>query len=185
MFQTVHHDLWDMDVPAQPALVDLPIGGQTVPALVQSTKTGNIFVLDRRTGKPIVPVDERAVPGGRGAGRPRCRRRSPSRRLTLMPLRRVREADMWGATMLDQLLCRIAFQKLRYDGPFTPPSTAGHARLSRAISASWTGAAWPIDPVRGIAFANPDYMALRRQADRKNAPPNGRRAETEPGPQPQ
>ena len=54
--------------PPQPALIDLPIGGQMVPALVQSTKTGNIFVLDRRTGQPIIPVEEKPVPGGAAPG---------------------------------------------------------------------------------------------------------------------
>ncbi|MEJ7661846.1 MAG: PQQ-binding-like beta-propeller repeat protein [Hymenobacter sp.] len=62
IYQTVHHDLWDMDVPAQPALVDLTLPGRgRVPALVQSTKTGNLFVLDRRTGKPIFPAPERSA----------------------------------------------------------------------------------------------------------------------------
>ncbi len=78
VFQTVHHDLWDMDVPAQPALIDLPVGGAMVPALVQTTKTGNIFVLDRRTGKPVVPVRSGRCPAIRRLAI-RCRRRSPSR----------------------------------------------------------------------------------------------------------
>ena len=69
MFQTVHHDLWDMDVPAQPALIDLDLPGRgRVPALVQSTKTGNIFVLDRRTGAPLQAVVERPVPRGAAPG---------------------------------------------------------------------------------------------------------------------
>ena len=130
MFQTVHHDLWDMDVPAQPALIDLPIGGATVPALVQTTKTGNIFVLDRRTGKPIVPGHERAVPGNAAPG-DRVSPTQPFSALTLMPLARVREADMWGATMLDQLGCRIAFRKLRYDGAVHAAFDPGQPGLSR------------------------------------------------------
>src|SRR4029079_8541555 len=124
VFQTVHHDLWDMDVPAQPALVDLPIGGQMVPALVQSTKTGNIFVLDRRTGKPLIPVEERPVPGGPAPG-DWVAPTQPFSHPSFMPLHPVRERDMWGATMLDQLTCRIAFRRMRYDGPFTPPSLQG------------------------------------------------------------
>jgi quinoprotein glucose dehydrogenase len=158
VFQTVHHDLWDMDVPAQPALVDLPIRGAMVPALVQTTKTGNIFVLDRRTGTPIIPVDEKAVPGGPAPG-DRLSPTQPFSRLTLMPLDRVREADMWGATMLDQLACRIAFKGMRYDGPFTPPSLQGTFVFPGNFGVmDWGGMA--IDPVRGIAFANPDYMAF-------------------------
>ncbi|HEV7283825.1 MAG TPA: PQQ-binding-like beta-propeller repeat protein, partial [Kaistia sp.] len=64
VFQTVHHDLWDYDVPAQPSLVDLTVGGHTVPALVQPTKQGELFVLDRRTGEPVLPVEEVPVPQG-------------------------------------------------------------------------------------------------------------------------
>lgn len=158
VFQTVHHDLWDMDVPAQPALVDLPIGGKTVPALIQTTKTGNIFVLDRRTGTPIIPVDEKPVPGGPAPG-DHLSPTQPFSRLSLMPQGHVREADMWGATMLDQLSCRIAFRGMRYDGPFTPPSLQGTFVFPGNFGVmDWGGMA--IDPVRGIAFANPDYMAF-------------------------
>lgn len=158
VYQTVHHDLWDMDVPAQPALVDLPIRGSMVPALVQTTKTGNIFVLDRRTGTPIIPVDEKRVPGGPAPG-DRLSPTQPFSRLSLMPLDRVREADMWGATMIDQLACRIAFRGMRYDGPFTPPSLQGTFVFPGNFGVmDWGGMA--IDPVRGIAFANPDYMAF-------------------------
>lgn len=173
VFQTVHHDLWDMDVPAQPALLDLPVGGQSVPALVQSTKTGNIFVLDRRTGQPIVPVEERAVPGNPAPG-DRVSPTQPFSALTFMPLGRVREADMWGATMLDQLLCRVAFKGMRYEGAFTPPSTQGTLVYPGNFGVmDWGGMA--IDPVRKVAFANPSYMAFvdqlteTRPADEKKA----------------
>ncbi|MFL6721914.1 MAG: membrane-bound PQQ-dependent dehydrogenase, glucose/quinate/shikimate family [Sphingomonas sp.] len=157
-YQTVHHDLWDMDVPAQPALIDLPIGGASVPALVQTTKTGNIFVLDRRTGRPIVAVDERPVPGGPAPG-DHLSPTQPFSRLSLMPQGRVREADMWGATMLDQLGCRITLRKLRNDGPFTPPSLKGTLVFPGNFGVmDWGGMAY--DPARGLAFANPDYMAF-------------------------
>jgi len=158
VFQTVHHDLWDMDVPAQPALVDLPIGGQMVPALVQSTKTGNIFVLDRRTGKPVIPVEERKVPGNAAPG-DWVAPTQPFSHASFMPLDPVHERDMWGATMLDQLTCRIAFRKMRYEGPFTPPSLQGTLVYPGNFGVmDWGGMA--IDPVRGIAFANPSYMAF-------------------------
>jgi quinoprotein glucose dehydrogenase len=176
VYQTVHHDLWDMDVPAQPALLDLPVGGQMVPALVQTTKTGNIFVLDRRTGRPVVPVTERRVPGNAAPG-DHTSPTQPYSALTLMPKQRVREADMWGATMLDQVLCRIDFQKLRYDGPFTPPSVQGSLVFPGNFGVmDWGGMA--IDPVRKIAFANPSYMAFvdkltaKRPADMQKAETN-------------
>jgi quinoprotein glucose dehydrogenase len=176
VYQTVHHDLWDMDVPAQPALLDLPVGGQMVPALVQTTKTGNIFVLDRRTGRPIVSVTEKRVPGDAAPG-DHTSPTQPYSALTLMPKQRVREADMWGATMLDQVLCRIDFQKLRYDGPFTPPSVQGSLVFPGNFGVmDWGGMA--IDPVRKIAFANPSYMAFvdkltaKRPADMQKAETN-------------
>jgi quinoprotein glucose dehydrogenase len=158
VFQTVHHDLWDMDVPAQPALVDLPINGTMVPALVQSTKTGNIFILDRRTGKPVLPVVEKPVPQGAAPG-DWTAKTQPFSQASFMPQKFVTGADMWGATMLDQLMCRVAFQGMRYDGPFTPPSTKGSLVYPGNFGVmDWGGMA--IDPVRKVAFANPSYMAF-------------------------
>jgi quinoprotein glucose dehydrogenase len=159
VFQTVHHDLWDMDVPAQPALVDLNLPGRgRVPALVQSTKTGNIFVLDRRTGVPLHPVTERGVPGGAAKG-DYVSPSQPFSAVSFMPQERVRGSDMWGATILDQLACRIGFQRLRYQGAFTPPSTRGTFVFPGNFGVmDWGGMA--IDPVRQVAFANPNYMAF-------------------------
>jgi quinoprotein glucose dehydrogenase len=159
IFQTVHHDLWDMDVPAQPALVDLTVPGRgTVPALVQSTKTGNIFVLDRRTGVPVHPVTERAVPGGPAPG-DRLSPTQPYSAVSFFPDRPVREADMWGSTMFDQLACRITFRRMRYDGPFTPPSLKPTLVFPGNLGVmDWGGMA--IDPVRQVAFAHPNYMGF-------------------------
>jgi quinoprotein glucose dehydrogenase len=159
VYQTVHHDLWDMDVPAQPALVDLELPGRgRVPALVQSTKTGNIFVLDRRTGQPVFPVQERPVPGDPAAG-DRLSPTQPYSSVSFMPDQRVTEANMWGATMLDQLVCRISFKRLRYEGPYTPPSTQGSLVFPGNFGVmDWGGMA--IDPIRMVAFAHPNYMAF-------------------------
>ncbi|MFC6619801.1 membrane-bound PQQ-dependent dehydrogenase, glucose/quinate/shikimate family [Novosphingobium panipatense] len=159
VYQTVHHDLWDMDVPAQPALIDLDLPDRgRVPALVQSTKTGNLFVLDRRTGEPVFPVTERPVPGGAVAG-DRTSPTQPFSSVSLMPEKPVTEADMWGATMFDQLACRIAFQRLRYEGPFTPPSEQGTLVFPGNFGVmDWGGMAY--DPVRMIAIAHPNYIAF-------------------------
>jgi quinoprotein glucose dehydrogenase len=158
-YQTVHHDLWDMDVPAQPALVDIDVPGHgKVPALIQSTKTGNIFVLDRRTGTPIFPVEERKVPGGAAPG-DFTAPTQPFSSATFFPDRDIREADMWGATTFDQLLCRIAFRGMRYEGPYTPPSLKGTLVFPGNFGVmDWGGMAY--DPVRQIAFAHPNYMAF-------------------------
>lgn len=123
-YQTVHHDLWDYDVPAQPALYDIPDGkGGTIPALVQVTKTANIFMLDRRTGTPLTEVQERPVPQRNSEGDQTAPTQPFSVGMPYIGPRRLEEADMWGATLFDQLSCRIAFKSMRYDGPFTPPGT--------------------------------------------------------------
>lgn len=122
-FQTVHHDLWDYDVPSQPALYDVPDGhGGFLPALIQTTKRGEIFMLDRRNGKPIAQVEERAVPQGGAPGE----RLSPTQPYSVgMPsigTEPLSEQRMWGLSLLDQMVCRIEFRKARYEGQFTPPS---------------------------------------------------------------
>ncbi|MDF5890341.1 membrane-bound PQQ-dependent dehydrogenase, glucose/quinate/shikimate family [Pseudomonas syringae pv. syringae] len=122
-FQTVHHDLWDYDVPSQPALYDVPDGhGGTLPALIQTTKRGQIFMLDRRTGTPIADVQERPVPQG-GVGDDRLAPTQPySVGMPSIGTEPLSEKRMWGLTPLDQLVCRIDFRKSRYEGEFTPPS---------------------------------------------------------------
>ncbi|HZX78632.1 membrane-bound PQQ-dependent dehydrogenase, glucose/quinate/shikimate family [Lysobacter sp.] len=159
VFQTVHHDLWDMDVPAQPALIDLTLPGRgTVPALVQVTKTGNLFVLDRRTGQPVHPVREQPVPQGPAPG-DWTSPTQPVSSVTVAPPRPVREADMWGATMLGQMVCRIHFKRLRYEGPFTPPSLQGTLVFPGNFGVmDWGGMA--VDPVRQVAFAHPNYLGF-------------------------
>lgn len=121
-YQTVHHDVWDYDVPSQPMLLDLPDGaGGLMKALVQLTKRGQIFVLDRATGEPLHEVVELLTPGGPAPGE----WVTPTQPYSVMmpnigPLA-LNEKMMWGITPIDQMLCRIAFKKLRYDGDFTPP----------------------------------------------------------------
>jgi quinoprotein glucose dehydrogenase len=158
VFQTVHHDLWDMDIGGQPSLVDLDTAQGRRPALVASTKRGDIYVLDRRTGAPIIPAPERPVPQGAAPG-DRTSATQPFSALTFLPKRPLREADMWGATLFDQLACRIAFKSLRYDGIFTPPSVQGSLVYPGNFGVfDWGGVA--VDPQRQVAFVNPDYFAF-------------------------
>ncbi|MDG2005556.1 MAG: membrane-bound PQQ-dependent dehydrogenase, glucose/quinate/shikimate family [Novosphingobium sp.] len=124
-FQTVHNDLWDYDVPAQPVLFDLPMpNGTTMPALAQPTKQGDIFILDRRSGKPLTEVKELPAPKGSMASE-LYSPTQPSSTGFASPFdpTPLREKDMWGATPLDQLLCRIRFRSAHYEGRYTPPST--------------------------------------------------------------
>ncbi|WPB55855.1 membrane-bound PQQ-dependent dehydrogenase, glucose/quinate/shikimate family [Xylophilus sp. GOD-11R] len=122
-FQTVHHDRWDYDVPSQPALYDVPDGkGGTAPALIQTTKRGQIFMLDRRDGKPIAAVEERPVPQG-GVADDRSPPTQPySVGMPSIGTEPLSEKRMWGLTPFDQLICRIKFKQARYEGEFTPPS---------------------------------------------------------------
>lgn len=159
-FQTVHHDLWDYDVPSQPSLIDLTIKGQTVPALVQPTKQGEIFVLDRRNGSPVLPVTETRAPGGAAKG-DHTAPTQPVSALSFNP-RPLNGASMWGATLFDQLACRIQFRRLRYDGRFTPPSTDGSLIHPGNFGVfNWGGIA--VDPQRQIAFVTPASLAFVSQ----------------------
>ena len=156
-FQTVHHDLWDYDVPAQPSLIDLRVGSETIPALVQPTKQGELFVLDRRNGKPIVPVNERPAPQGAATG-DRTAPTQPVSGLSFDPPA-LKPSDMWGGTIFDQLACRIAFHRLRYEGRFTPPSTQGSLIYPGNFGVfNWGSIA--VDPQRQIAFTTPASLAF-------------------------
>jgi quinoprotein glucose dehydrogenase len=158
-FQTTHHDLWDMDVPAQPSLMDVTLAnGKTVPAIYVLTKTGNVFVLDRRNGEPIVPVTENAVPQSVARG-PQTRGEhyaptQPFSALSLAPQEKLTDKDMWGATMLDQLMCRVIFKRLNYDGIYTPPSENGTLVFPGNLGVfEWGGMS--VNRDRQVALMNP------------------------------
>jgi membrane-bound PQQ-dependent dehydrogenase (glucose/quinate/shikimate family) len=177
-FQTVHHDLWDYDVPAQPVLADLPDGrGGFRPALIQATKRGEIFVLDRATGKPIFPVEERPAPQGAAHGD----RTAPTQPYSSISVRPpdLTEAQMWGVTPLDQLWCRIAFRKARYEGLFTPPGerpTINHPGSFGSIS--WGGVT--IDESRSILVSNKSAVAHYMQLIPRDKAPESARRRTDP-----
>src|SRR5690606_24607364 len=156
-FQTVHHDLWDYDIPSQPSLLDLTIDGVTVPALVQPTKQGEIFVLDRRNGEPLLPVTEKPYPQGAAEG-DYTAPTQPVSALSFDPPP-LTGRSMWGATLFDQLACRIEFQSLRYEGRYTPPSTQGTLVYPGNLGVfNWGGVA--VDPQRQVVFATPTYLAF-------------------------
>lgn len=121
-FQTVHHDIWDYDLPSQPALMDVPDGdGGTVKAVLQTTKRGQIFLLNRETGEPLAEVEEKPVPQNGAAPEETLSPTQPySVGMPTIGAETLTEAKMWGLTMFDQLACRIEFRQLRYDGDFTP-----------------------------------------------------------------
>jgi quinate dehydrogenase (quinone) len=125
-FQTTHHDIWDYDVPSQPVLVDLRNeDGSVTPAVVAPTKRGELFLLDRRDGKPLATVEEKPVPQTDLPDEKTWPTQPFSVGMPSFGNDRVTEAKMWGITPIDQMLCRITFRKLRYEGPLTPPSVRG------------------------------------------------------------
>jgi quinoprotein glucose dehydrogenase len=157
VYQTVHHDLWDMDVGGQPSLVDLDTAAGKVPALVASTKRGDIYVLDRRNGQLLVPAPEQPVPQGAAKG-DRTAPTQPFSALSFKPPR-LREADMWGTNPIDQLACRLRFRQYRYDGIFTPPSEQGSIVYPGNYGVfDWGGIS--IDPTRQLLIGNPGYFAF-------------------------
>lgn len=158
-FQTVHHDLWDMDLPVGPSLVDVrnPNGGPPIPALVQTTKRGELFMLDRRTGQPIAPVAEKPVPQGAIPGDWTARTQPFSVGLPSLAPKRLTERHLWGATPFDQLACRIEFRRAIYRGQFTPPGlrpTIVYPAFDGVID--WHGAS--IDPEHDVLIANANYI---------------------------
>ncbi|MER8417257.1 glucose/quinate/shikimate family membrane-bound PQQ-dependent dehydrogenase [Mesorhizobium sp. M1329] len=169
--QTVHHDLWDMDVPAQPTLVDITTESGVVPALVGPTKQGDLYVLDRRSGEPIVPVKEVPAPGGAIEG-DHTSPTQPVSDLSFSP-KPLTGADMWGITMFDQLACRIELRKLRYEGRYTPPSLQGSLIYPGNFGTfNWGGVA--VDPVRQVMFGMPTYLAfISKLVPRADVPPPG------------
>jgi quinoprotein glucose dehydrogenase len=152
-YQTVHHDLWDFDVPAQPTLFSLDRDGRAIPAVVQATKMGMLFFFDRETGEPLFPIDERPVP----QGAPEGYITSPTQPFPRKPLPLVRQEltpdDAWGLTFWDEGACRDRFEALRFDGMYTPPSEQGTLMYpGNAGGSNWGGVA--IDPTRQVLIAN-------------------------------
>ncbi len=157
-YQTVHRDLWDFDVPAQPTLFTLRRDGREIPALVQATKMGYLFVLHRETGEPLFPVEERPAPQVEVPGeklsptQPVPTRPPPLARQTLAP------EDAWGLTPWDRGACREAFEALRFEGTFTPPTEQGTLMIpGNAGGSNWGGVA--VDEKRQRLVANTQDFA--------------------------
>ncbi|NAN51807.1 glucose/quinate/shikimate family membrane-bound PQQ-dependent dehydrogenase [Pseudomonas protegens] len=159
-FQTTHHDLWDFDLPAQPLLYDTPDDkGGVQPALAQVTKQGEIFLLNRETGKPIARVEERPVPQGNVPGE----RYSPTQPFSVeMPSignQTLTESDMWGATPFDQLMCRIQFKGMRHEGVYTPPGLDHALQFPGSLGGMNWGSV-SVDPTSNYMFVNDMRLGL-------------------------
>ena len=170
-FQTTHIDVWDYDLGSQGTLVEFPTLDGPVPAIVLPSKQGDIYVLDRRTGKPLVGVEERPVPPG-GVEPAQRSRTQPFSLYHTLRKDDLTERDMWGMTPLDQLACRLQFRRASYDGFYTPPTADRHSIEYPGYNggSDWGGIA--VDTARGIIIANyndmPNYNLLvpRAEADK-------------------
>lgn len=182
-FQTVHHDVWDYDVPAQPTLARIDIGSGSRDVVIQATKMGFVFVLDRDTGQPVWPVEERPVPQGGAPGESLSPTQPfPTHVPPLLP-QRLDVDKPFGLTVWDRNACGEQLQSGRYDGLFTPPSTQGTLLFPMTGGGvNWGGVAY--DPGRQIMIANTSRavhrvtLILRAQAQNYK-PPSG----TDFGPQ--
>ena len=166
-FQTIHHDLWDYDLPAPPNLVTVTIAGKTTDAVAQTSKVGFLYVLNRETGAPLFPVEERKVPASDVPGEYAW----PTQPFPLKPapyaLQHITEEDLAGVLPGAHDSLVKLFRSLRYEGLFTPPSTRGSLNLPGTIGGSeWGGAAY--DPTTDILYLKsnnaPEISRLKKMA---------------------
>ncbi len=156
--QIIHHDVFDYDLPSQPILLDLAREGTSVPAVVQITKMGFVFVFNRLTGEPLFDIEEIAVPATDVPGE----RTSPTQPRPVAPApfarQDISEDEVWGLTFWDRGQCRQRFSELRYEGLYTPPSLEGSLQLPSALGGgNWGGAA--VDPKTATLIVKTQNLA--------------------------
>ena len=159
-FQTTHHDVWDYDVAAQPTLATVTYQGRTQAAVLQPTKQGLLFTLDRDTGKPVIPVVERPVPQGGAPGE----ELSPTQPFPIAPKplanSHITPQMAFGLTFWDRGVCRRAIAGARHDGLYTPPSLQGTILYPfTGGGTNWGGLAF--DPRHDIAYVNTSEVMHR------------------------
>ena len=182
-FQTVYHDVWDYDVPSQPVLVNWNSESERIPALILATKRGEIFVLDRRDGKPLTEIEERSVPQTNLPEGEWLSKTQPfSVGFPSFAPDDLNEKKMWGATPIDQLWCRIKLLETRYEGKFTPQSEQGALNYPGNFGVfNWGGMS--ADTTRDILVVNTAYfpwyqrLIKREEADKLGIVPYGESSE--------
>ncbi len=141
-YQTVHHDVWDWDLPAQPMLVDIARDGQLIPAVVQLTKMGLVFVLHRETGEPLFDIEERLVSTEGVPGEVL----SPTQPFPVKPPplieQNITPDDAWGLTLWDRGQCRDLIASFNYGPVYTPPTVRGTAAIPGISVTNWGGGAY-------------------------------------------
>lgn len=152
-YQVVHHDLWDYDIAAQPVLLDINQHGRKVPAVAVGTKMGHIFILDRETGKPLFPVEERPVAASDIAGE----QAASTQPFPVLPaplgIQRITEEDAWGPTEKDKEEAVKRIAQYTNKGIFTPPSYKGSIITpGNAGGIHWGGMCF--DPKQALLITN-------------------------------
>ena len=175
-FQTVHYDVWDYDLGSQPSLIDFPGKNGPVPAMILPSKTGQIYLLNRKTGEPLAPVTEKPVPTG-GVEPENLSKTQPYSDYAHLDQPDLTEADMWGATPIDQLICRIQFRRAAYQGEYTPPTADRPFIEYPSYNGGSDWGSMAVDEQRGIAVANYNDVAMydqlipRAEADKMGLKP--------------
>jgi quinoprotein glucose dehydrogenase len=161
-FQTVHHDLWDYDNASPPALTTITRNGRRIPVVLQTGKVGMLFVLDRETGVPVYPVEERPVPASTVPGEEAWPTQPFTSAIAPLSPHRMSAADAWGPTPADQVVCHDKMKALRNEGIFTPPSLEGTLAVPSNIGgAHWGGVA--VDAARQLAIIPVNRIAAEVQ----------------------
>jgi quinoprotein glucose dehydrogenase len=152
--QQVHHDIWDYDISSPPLLVEIERDGVMIPAVVQNTKQGFVFVYHRETGVPLFPIEEKPVPQNGMPGEWLAKTQPfPIKDLRLLPTDLTPD-DAWGFSFLDRAACKALIASVSNDGMFTPPAVAPGALFAQGNSggANWGGPSF--DPDRRLMLVN-------------------------------
>ncbi len=154
--QLVHHDLWDYDLSAPPALFDIHRGGRVIPAVAQITKMGLLFVFDRVTGEPVYGMEERPVPQTVVPGEVTSKTQPFPLKPPPLGKNMFRLEEMYDRSPEQARFCKELFEtnQMKIGGPYTPLPLEGNALFfpSTLGGGNWGGVS--IDPSLGLLFAN-------------------------------
>lgn len=157
--QWVHHDLWDYDINSAPTLMDITVNGKTIPALMQATKMGFLFVVNRKTGEDVWPIEERPVPAGNVAGEVYAKTQPVPTKPAPLLEQASKPKVWWLADLVGFGECSRLFEKLRYDGMYSPPAAEKAGVLGYPLSAGgvqWGGVAF--EPRSQTAIVNTSHI---------------------------
>ena len=156
--QVVHHDIFDYDLVGHPLLVDIQRDGKTIPAALLQTKMGWLFGFNRLTGEPLWPIVERAVPASDVPGELAASTQPVPKGMAPFARQTLTRDSLFGLTPIDRLACRRQFDRLRYEGMYTPPSVQGSILFPSALGGgNWGGAAY--DPTSNLLIIKAENLA--------------------------